>query len=106
MTRSFLKSRSGRRSFTFGTVVIMLFFASFDAVVRTQGGQAPAAPPAAAGGPRGSRGAGGAPQGPGGAGGRGAANSELADFSPKAPYLPRTAAEEAKTFMLPAGYRL
>src|SRR5689334_19787091 len=32
--------------------------------------------------------------------------SELTDFTPKAPYTARTPAEEAKGFMLPAGYRL
>jgi mono/diheme cytochrome c family protein len=99
MTRTFLKSRTGRLSFAFGTLAVMVFFASFGAVVRTQDGQATPVPPTAAGAPQ-------APTLAGGAGGRGAANSELADFSPKAPYLPRTAAEEAKTFMLPAGYRM
>ena len=39
-------------------------------------------------------------------GGRGAATSEATDFSPKPPYRPRTPAEEAAGFMLPAGYRM
>ncbi len=34
------------------------------------------------------------------------ADPAAADFSPKPPYLPRTPAEEAKGFMLPAGYRM
>ena len=32
--------------------------------------------------------------------------SELTDFTPKSPYLPRSAADEAKTFILPTGYRM
>ena len=32
--------------------------------------------------------------------------NEPTDFSPKPPYLPRTPAEEAEGFMLPAGYRM
>ena len=55
--------------------------------------QAPAADPAAQG--RGRRGA-----GPGGQDNAGA------DFSAKPPLQPRTAQEEAKTFLLPAGYRM
>jgi mono/diheme cytochrome c family protein len=39
-------------------------------------------------------------------GGRGSQTSEASDFTPKPPYTARTAAEEAKGFMLPAGYRL
>ena len=41
-----------------------------------------------------------------GGGGRGAATSDATDFSPKTPYRPRTPAEEAAGFMLPAGYRM
>ena len=41
-----------------------------------------------------------------GGGGRGAATSDATDFSPKTPYRPRTPAEEAAGFMLPAGYRV
>ena len=41
-----------------------------------------------------------------GGGGRGAQTSEATDFSPKPPYTARTAAEEARGFMLPAGYRM
>src|SRR5262245_5451061 len=43
--------------------------------------------------------------GPGRGGGGGADNAG-ADFSPKPPVLPRSAAEQAKTFLVPAGYRL
>jgi mono/diheme cytochrome c family protein/glucose/arabinose dehydrogenase len=39
-------------------------------------------------------------------GGRGSQTSDQTDFSPKEPYRPRTPAEEAAGFMLPAGYRL
>jgi mono/diheme cytochrome c family protein len=42
----------------------------------------------------------------GGGGGRGSMTSEATDFTPKPPYTARTPAEEAKGFMLPAGYRL
>jgi glucose/arabinose dehydrogenase len=50
--------------------------------------------------------AGAAGQGTGrGTVGRGAAN-DGADFGPRAPYLPRTPAEELKGFRLPPGYRL
>ena len=41
-----------------------------------------------------------------GGGGRGSATSDASDFAPKPPYRPRTPAEEAATFMLPAGYRM
>ena len=40
------------------------------------------------------------------AGGRGAPTNEKTDFTPKPPYKPRTPAEEAAGFMLPAGYRM
>ena len=39
-------------------------------------------------------------------GGRGSMTSEASDFTPKPAYTARTPAEEAKGFMLPAGYRL
>src|SRR5262249_21224160 len=39
-------------------------------------------------------------------GGRGSMTSEATDFTPKPPYTARTPAEEAKGFMLPAGYRM
>ena len=42
----------------------------------------------------------------GGGGGRGAVTSDATDFTPKPPYRPRTPAEEAEGFMLPAGYRM
>src|SRR6185503_15608155 len=47
---------------------------------------------------------GGPPERAGGPG-RGGDNAG-ADFSPRSPVLPRTAAEQAKTFLVPAGYRL
>jgi mono/diheme cytochrome c family protein/glucose/arabinose dehydrogenase len=51
--------------------------------------------------------AGGGPVPVGGGQGRGrAGENPAADFSPKPPYLPRSAAEQAKTFRLPPGYRL
>ncbi|HTK77219.1 MAG TPA: hypothetical protein VL371_18270, partial [Gemmataceae bacterium] len=42
----------------------------------------------------------------GGAGGRGPVTNDTTDFSPKPPYKARTPAEEARGFMLPAGYRM
>ncbi len=42
----------------------------------------------------------------GGAGGRGSMTSDATDFTPKPPYTARTPAEEAKGFILPAGYRM
>ena len=42
----------------------------------------------------------------GGGGGRGSMTSPATDFTPKPPYTARTPAEEAKGFMLPAGYRM
>jgi hypothetical protein len=49
-----------------------------------------------------------APQRGGGGfgGGRGPQTNENTDFTPKPPYKPRTAADEAKGFILPQGYRL
>jgi hypothetical protein len=49
-----------------------------------------------------------APQRGGGGfgGGRGPQTNENTDFAPKPPYKPRTAAEEAKGFILPQGYRM
>jgi len=66
---------------------------SMHAGVNTQAGQG--APPAPAGAP-------GAAFGQG----RGRGESTLTDVAPKTPYLPRNAAEEAKGFRLPTGYRL
>jgi mono/diheme cytochrome c family protein len=42
----------------------------------------------------------------GAGGGRGPQTNESTDFSPKPPYTARTPAEEARGFMLPAGYRM
>ncbi len=39
-------------------------------------------------------------------GGRGAETNENTDFAPKPPYVARTPEEEARGFMLPAGYRM
>ena len=39
-------------------------------------------------------------------GGRGAQTNESTDFTPKPPYVARSAEEEARGFMLPAGYRM
>jgi mono/diheme cytochrome c family protein len=57
--------------------------------------QTPAQPPAAPQAP-------GAPQ----RGGGRTATNENTDFSPKPPYLPRRPEEEARGFILPAGYRM
>jgi mono/diheme cytochrome c family protein len=80
-----------------GTVAVVITVLSLGTVVRTQsgqpaGGQAPAAnaPGANAGG----------------FGGRGAVNSDAVDFVPKTPYVPRSAADQAKSFILPPGYRM
>jgi hypothetical protein len=48
----------------------------------------------------------GAPQGRAGGRGGGAQEPAGADFSPKPPVQARTPDDEAKTFMLPVGYRL
>ncbi len=96
MTRRSLESRTRRVWFVFTGLVAGLLLVTFGTDVRTQGGQTPAPPPAAPA----------APQGPGGFGGRGPTTSPATDFSPKSPYLPRSAAEEAKTFILPTGYRM
>ncbi|HEX9368260.1 MAG TPA: c-type cytochrome [Vicinamibacterales bacterium] len=49
----------------------------------------------------------GAPQRGGGlGGGRGAASNDTTDFSPKPPYVARGPEEEARGFVLPAGYRM
>src|SRR5258708_3849455 len=70
--------------------------ARFSVSAQGQGAGAQGAPPpggpAVPGAPFGGRGRGGDPA--------------AADFSPKPPYLPRTPAEEARGFMLPAGYRM
>ena len=42
----------------------------------------------------------------GAGGGRGSMTSEATDFTPKPPYTAKTPAEEAKGFILPAGYRM
>src|SRR4029453_3352278 len=53
-----------------------------------------------------------APGPPAGAAGQGAGRGGFtqdntgADFSPKPPVQPRSAAEEARSFLLPAGYRM
>ena len=46
------------------------------------------------------------PAGLGTGGGRGAQTNENTDFTAKAPYKPRTPAEEAAGFIMPAGYRM
>jgi hypothetical protein len=77
-----------------------VFIAGFGTSVRTQNAPgAAAAPPAA-------QGAGGAGANGGGRGRIGAPGADTSDFAPSTPYLPRTAAEEAKGFRLPTGYRL
>jgi mono/diheme cytochrome c family protein/glucose/arabinose dehydrogenase len=82
--------------FVFTGLVAGLLLVTFGTDVRTQGGQTPAPPPAQPA----------APQAPGGFGGGRSATSPATDFAPKTPYLPRTPAEEAKTFILPTGYRM
>ena len=99
MTRRVLGYRP-RRAWSAGAGLIALFLTlAVSTSVRTQGQPPPQAPATPAGQPP------AGPPGPG-AGGRGQATSELTDFTPKSPYLPRTAAEEAKTFVLPTGYRM
>ena len=71
-------------------------------------GQTPPPAPAAPAGPQG-RGTAPAPAQGGFAGGglgAGRADNSDADFSPKEPLVGRSAAEEAKTFVLPTGYRM
>ncbi|MEO8480796.1 MAG: c-type cytochrome [Acidobacteriota bacterium] len=84
-------SRSSTRSvwFTFAFLVGVLLFAALGQVVKTQDAGAPQAP---------ARG--------GGAGGRGVIQSDVVDFSPRTPYLPRTAEQERLGFRLPPGYRM
>ena len=65
----------------------------------------PAAAPQGPAAPGGGRGTVQAPPGPGGAG-RGGPGNAGADWSPKDPVLPKNAREQAKTFLLPAGYRM
>ncbi len=93
-------SRSGHLSLTLASATAF-FVLGLGAEVGTQGGQAPPGAPTNAPAAPGAPGAG---QGRGG--GRGLVDTGAADFSPKAPYLPRTPAEQAKGFRLPVGYRL
>src|SRR3954451_23552680 len=107
MTRRFLESRSRR---VFGSIVVLVavfVLANFGTVVWTQGAPPAQAPPASAQAPApGAQGPGAPAPAAGGFGGGRAMTSEATDFTPKAPYLPRTGAEEAKSFLLPTGYRM
>ena len=97
MTRRVIGYRP-RRAWSAGAgLIALLLTLAVSTSVRTQGGQAAPQPAATPAPP---------PQAPPGAGGRGQATNELTDFTPKSPYLARPAAEEAKTFVLPTGYRL
>ena len=97
MTRRVLGYRP-RRAWSAGAgLIALLLTLAVSTSVRTQGGQAAAQPPASPAAP---------PQAAPAAGGRGPAINELTDFTPKPPYLPRPAAEEGKTFVLPTGYRM
>src|SRR5689334_12595675 len=94
---------------SFGPLVALACLTlALSATVRSQSNP-PAAPGAGAavGAPDAQGGPGAAGAGParGRIGGRGGDNS-AADFSPKPAYLPRTPADEAKGFRLPAGYRM
>jgi mono/diheme cytochrome c family protein/glucose/arabinose dehydrogenase len=82
---------------------LALFIAAF-ATSSLQGDAQTAAPSQLPGGAEQGRGA--AAPGPQRGFGRGAATNENTDFTPKTPYKPRTPAEEAAGFMLPAGYRM
>src|SRR5580704_7015290 len=82
------------RLMSLGLVASVAWVASLSISAQGQG-QGPGVSPAGPAGP-------GAPFGGRGRGG----DPTAADFSPKPPYLPRTPAEEAKGFMLPAGYRM
>jgi mono/diheme cytochrome c family protein/glucose/arabinose dehydrogenase len=91
MTRVFPRL-SGRSAATAFAVLVVFVLALSVGDARTQGGQAPPAPPRPG-------------QAPGGFG-RGPMTSENTDFAPATPYAPRPPADEAKTFMLPTGYRM
>src|SRR5438552_3348771 len=93
------EGRSVRRP---GQSLTQLVTAAVAAVtVLGQGGAPPPAPaPAPAGGAAGQAGAPSAGRG----GGRNP--NEGADFSPKDPIPPRSAAQQLRTFVLPTGYRL
>jgi mono/diheme cytochrome c family protein len=66
--------------------------------------QSPPSPPAA--GTADPQAPGGPQRGGGFGGGRGAATNETTDFTPKPAYIARGPEEEARGFMLPAGYRM
>ncbi len=88
-------------------VVATVFVAAAGLSLLAQGGPANPQPPAPA--PAGGRGV--VPPAPGGAGapgggGRGGPGNAGADWSVKDPVLPKSAREEAKTFILPTGYRM
>ena len=78
----------------------IVWLASFAAMAQS-GGQTSVQAPAPAPGPAGRGGRGGQ----GGSGADDPANA-TADYSPKAPVLPLTPAEQQKRFLLPPGYRL
>src|SRR5690349_2085860 len=79
------------------------FAATFTLMAQTPApGQTPAAGAPAPAGAQGAAAPGGARGGRAGGGGQGRGN-DLADFSPKQPYLPRTPADEGKGFMMPNG---
>jgi mono/diheme cytochrome c family protein len=102
MTGRFPQGRTGRVWVVFGAVLLGIVLVGRGTVVNTQGGQTPAAAAQAPG-----TGQAPAPGGFGGGGGGGrGGNDPAADFTPKTPYLPRSAEDEAKTFMLPTGYRM
>ncbi len=81
---------------------VVLFVSGFSTEVRTQGARGAAPAPAQGAGAAAPGGA----QGRGAGGGRGSIGADTTDFGPRTPYLPRNAAEEAKGFRLPAGYRM
>jgi hypothetical protein len=104
MTRRFLGYRRQRAGFALAGAVALLLTIGLSTNVRTQAGQTPApAAPATSQTP--------APTPTPEAGGfitagRGNLTSPNSDYAPKEPYLPRSAAEEAKGFILPVGYRM
>jgi mono/diheme cytochrome c family protein len=103
MTGRVFQGRTGRVWVVSAAFLLGIAVVGRSTAVSTQSGQTPSAAPQAPA-------AGGQAPGPGGfggGGGRGPAGADPAtDFTPKTPYRPRSADEQAKTFMLPTGYRM
>ncbi|MEO7271324.1 MAG: c-type cytochrome [Vicinamibacterales bacterium] len=101
MTRRVIGYRP-RRTWNAGAgLIALLLTLGVSTSVRTQSAQSAAQPPASPAAPPAAP-----PPGPGAGGGRGVMVNEMIDLTPKSPLLARSAAEEAKTFILPTGYRM